>query len=116
MRKKGFAFMAEAAFAFILLLAAASFLPLFSHVPQNRQLLLACNDAAIVLSKSGAFNDHSALEGRLQELSSLSGACIEARHDGLAFGSCGKQGEVAAVSFPVWSGNLSSATLLCSQG
>lgn len=115
MSRQGFAFMAEAAFACILLAIAASFLPLFSHKSSAPSLELVCNDAAIVLSKSGAFASRQELEMHLQELSSLSGACMEIRSEGGAGGECGNKGERVAVTFPAWQGGVSSATLVCSH-
>jgi hypothetical protein len=84
----GFVFSLEAAFSLTLVIFAAAYL--FAFVPQKEDVgwFLSCADAAEALSKSRAFSSQAGLDGAVEELSGLSGACLEAEAGGMRASSC----------------------------
>lgn len=117
---KGFAFSAEAALSFLILLSASAFLLFFQHPEGKEGDFMLCADAAAVFVKSGAFESSEKLQAAVDGAGALSNRCISASAGGIAASSCGwgeARGERISLSIPAWSGELvEKAQVSCWRG
>ncbi len=114
----GFLMSLEAALSLVLLLMALQALALYQPKQQEAGGFFLCNDAAIVLVKTGSFSDQSGLEGGIKKISSLAGECVEASSPSASASSCpgtpAHSAEKLSFSFPVWQGSaVETATVSC---
>lgn len=119
--KRGFAMTTEAMFAMLLVALAASTLFLFNFQKHDSAAFYLCSDAAIVLSKSGAFSPLGNLQGKASEISGLTGMCIRVKNSGWGadtFECNNKQEGDEKFSFeiPAWNGlAVEKAAVSCSR-
>lgn len=114
-RLRGFLFTAEAALSLLLIIAAVSFLPLFSYSGGDEPQYALCADAAGSLMKQGAFESEEKLSQSVSRASSLSGMCISASLGEMRAGECSREDGRVSYSFPVLSkGEVKAAQVDCS--
>lgn len=107
---QGFLMTLEVFSAILLLIVAASLLPLFSLPKPAASEFYICSDAAIILSKSRGESGES-LRAEVEKLGKLGSMCISFESGWKHYSNCinnSRQGAKFAFTFPVWENNAAS--------